>query len=283
MNKKAKIATIFSLIGVMVVLALMVFAVPKKCSNGADDDNDGLVDFGVNGTDPGCSSAQDNTETSASLVCDNGADETNDRDTLADFRLSGGDPGCTSATDSSEIDGECDDSLDSSDRDILSDATDPGCTSTSDQTETDGECDDVVDSANDADSLGDASDPGCTSTSDTSEIDGQCDDKSDNDADTHTDYAGAGGADSKCASFSDNDESPRDFCSDTDGGIVSGTQGTVSGDDESVSFSNTDFCANATTLTEYYCGNVAQDYAPLSTSINCVGNQTTSCSSGACV
>src|SRR3989344_1097059 len=272
MNKKAKIATIFSIIAVAAVLALMVFAAPKKCNNGVDDDNDGLIDFGVNqsGSDPGCSGAQDNTETSTSLVCDNGADATNDRDTLADFRLSGGDPGCVSATDSSEIDGVCDDLDDeTNDRDTLTDSTDPGCTSTSDTSEIDGECDDVTDS-------------GCTSTSDTSEIDGQCDDKSDNDGDTHTDY-GASQRDSKCASFSDNDESPKDSCSDTDGGQISGTQGTVSGDDESVPYSLTDFCVDAVTLTEYYCGIVIQDYAPLNTNINCVANVTTQCVNGACV
>ena len=276
MNKKAKIATILSLIAVAVVIALAVFAAPKKCSNGLDDDNDGLVDYP---NDPGCSNAQDNTETSSSLVCDNGLDESNDRDTLADYRLSAWDPGCTNATDSSEIDGECDDNIDSGDRDTLSDATDPGCTSTSDQTETDGECDDNVDSASDADSLGDASDPGCTSTSDTSEIDGQCDDNSDNDGDTHTDFNGVG--DSKCVSFSDNDESPRDFCSDTDGGIVSGTQGTVSGDDESVPFNLTDVCIDSVTLREYYCGNKAQDYAPLSNPFSCASMGKT-CVNGAC-
>ena len=284
MDKKAKIASIVSIVGVLMVLALIVFATPKlragakKCNNGVDDDNDGLVDYP---NDPGCSSNGDNSETSTSLVCDNGSDATNDRDTLADFRLSGGDPGCTSATDSSEIDGECDDGLDSADRDNLSDATDPGCTSTSDQTETDGECDDVVDSASDADSLGDAADPGCTSTSDTSEVNGQCDDLSDNDADTHSDFTSTG--DSKCSSFSDNDESPRDFCSDTDGGIVSGIQGTVSGDDESVPYSFTDSCLDVTNLTERYCGTRSQDYAPLSINLNCAGNATTQCVNGACV
>jgi len=211
MDKKAKIATITALVIAMSILALTVFAAPKKCNNGVDDDNDGLVDYP---NDPGCSGKQDNTETGTSLVCDNGADATNDRDTLADFRLSSGDPGCNS-------------------------------------------------------------------TLDTSEIDGQCDDLSDNDADTHLDFTATG--DSKCVSFSDNDESPKDSCSDTDGGQISGTQGTVSGDDESVPYSLTDFCVDTVTLTEYYCGTKAQDYAPLNTNINCAMNQTTSCSNGACV
>ena len=235
-----------SLIAVVAVLTLMVFAAPKKCNNGTDDDNDGLIDYPA---DPGCSSTGDNSETSTSLVCDNAADATNDRDTLADFRLSGGDPGCTSATDTSEIDGVCDDN---------------------------------VDDASDADSLADASDPGCTSTSDPSEIDGQCDDKSDNDGDTHTDYSASNSRDSKCVSFSDNDESPKDSCSDTDGGRQIFVQGIVSGDDESVPYNLTDVCADSITLTEYNCGVVQQDYAPLSTNFDCTLNAT-SCNNGACV
>jgi len=126
MDKKAKIATITALVLAIAVLALLVYAAPKKCNNGVDDDNDGLVDYP---NDPGCSSASDNTETSSSLVCDNGVDETNDADTLADYRLSGGDPGCASVTDTSEIDGQCDDLADN-DRDGFVDyPNDPECTS----------------------------------------------------------------------------------------------------------------------------------------------------------
>lgn len=106
MNKKAKIATITALVIAISIVALMVYAAPKKCSNGVDDDNDGLVDYP---NDPGCSGSQDNTETNSALVCDNSIDETNDADTLADYRLSGGDAGCTSPTDNNERDGLCDD------------------------------------------------------------------------------------------------------------------------------------------------------------------------------
>ena len=249
MDKKAKIATITALVIVLSVVALMVYAAPKKCNNGVDDDNDGLVDYP---NDPGCSSTSDNTET-GTAICDNGVDETNDRDTLADFRLSGGDPGCTSATDMSEVDGQCDD---------LSD--------------------------NDGDGLNDyPSDTGCASFSDSSEYGtAQCDDGVDNDGDTKTDFSTFNylqDRDSKCSSSADNDESPKDSCTDTDGGQVSGTQGTVSGDDESVPYSLTDFCVDTTTLTEYYCGTKVQDYAPLNININCAGNQTNSCVNGACV
>ncbi|MEK6860687.1 MAG: hypothetical protein AABY07_01830 [Nanoarchaeota archaeon] len=207
MNKSAKFASILSIIVLIFVLAIIVLAAPKKCNNNLDDDNDGLVDYPA---DPGCSGLSDNTETSTSLVCDNGLDQSNDADTLADFRLTNGDPGCTSATDSSEIDGQCDDLLD-------------------------------------------------------------------NDGDTHIDYGLSNGKDSKCTSFSDNDESPRDNCSDSDG-FNQGVQGTVSGDDESIPYSLTDFCVSTTVLKEYHCGSLLTDYAPLNTDVNC----NVTCSNGAC-
>lgn len=201
MDKKAKIATVSALVIVIVMMAMIVYAAPKKCNNRIDDDNDGLVDYP---NDPGCNGPQDNTET-GTAICDNGVDQTNDRDTLADYRLSGGDPGCTSVTDTSEIDGDCDDLDDeANDRDTLTDSTDPGCTSTSDTSEIDGECDDMVDNS-DTDALIDyqvsGGDPGCTSTSDQSEIDGACDDVADNDNDGLVDLADAG-----CNSTSDASE-----------------------------------------------------------------------------
>ncbi len=126
MDKRAKIASIVSLIAVFLVLALMVFAAPKKCRNGVDDDNDGLVDYP---NDPGCSSSRDNDEHSSTLVCDNGLDETNDADTLADFQLSGGDLGCVSATDNNERDGPCDDTIDNDGDSFIDYPNDPECTS----------------------------------------------------------------------------------------------------------------------------------------------------------
>lgn len=213
MDKNGKVVTMGVLTVVLLALAFVVYAAPKKCNNNIDDDNDGLIDWP---NDPGCSSRTDNTETSPSLVCDNGADETDDADALADFRLTNGDPGCTSATDPSEIDG-------------------------------------------------------------------QCDDLSDNDGDTHVDFGFPN--DSKCETFSDNDESPRDFCNDSDGGINVVTQGTVSGDDNSIPFSNTDFCLTNTTVREYYCGGYNNDYNPLTTDFNCAALNTTmvNCVNGACV
>ena len=129
MDKKAKIATIISITAALLVLALMVFAAPRKCNNGVDDDNDGLIDYPA---DPGCSAGNDNTETSSALVCDNGVDEANDADTLADFRLSGGDAGCTSATDNNERDGPCDNNFDDDGDGLIDRPSDPECGSFAD-------------------------------------------------------------------------------------------------------------------------------------------------------
>jgi subtilisin family serine protease len=72
---------------------------PPACSNGVDDDGDGLTDFPA---DPGCSSASDNDEFNAppapAPACSNGLDD--DGDGLIDFPA---DPGCTSASDTNEF------------------------------------------------------------------------------------------------------------------------------------------------------------------------------------
>lgn len=60
----------------------------------------------------------------------------------------------------------------------------------------------------------------------------------DNDGDTYIDLQ-----DSKCVNSKDRDESPRDFCNDSDG-INYLIQGTASGEDNSIPFSNTDFCVS---------------------------------------
>ena len=75
----------------------------SECSNGIDDDGDGLVDAdggGVGDPDPGCDDPADASERSALLVCDNGLDD--DLDGRIDFdpvtagdpALGVGDPGC---------------------------------------------------------------------------------------------------------------------------------------------------------------------------------------------
>ena len=64
------------------------------CSNGEDDDGDGVADFPL---DPGCGSADDSTETSPLLDCDDGID--NDGDGKIDFAE---DDGCVSIEDPTE-------------------------------------------------------------------------------------------------------------------------------------------------------------------------------------
>jgi hypothetical protein len=90
--------------------AAFVYLGGPACSNGQDDDGDGLVDF--SGGDPGCADAADATETAdppTPLVCDDGLD--NDGDGLVDSRPSGGDPACQ--TPASPLENpKCDDELD---------------------------------------------------------------------------------------------------------------------------------------------------------------------------
>jgi subtilisin family serine protease len=78
-------------------------ACAAACSNGQDDDGDGLVDFA--GFDPGCDTTNDTEETSASLPCDNGEDD--DLDGYVDLA----DPGCHDPTWPME-DPACDDGID---------------------------------------------------------------------------------------------------------------------------------------------------------------------------
>lgn len=73
------------------------------CSNGADDDGDGLADFP---SDPGCDSAGDLSERSPAFACDNGLDD--DGDGLGDFPS---DPGCFEPIAALESP-QCDDDLD---------------------------------------------------------------------------------------------------------------------------------------------------------------------------
>lgn len=72
-----------------------VVAPPPACSDGADNDGDGLIDFPA---DPGCTSADDDDETDPPQ-CADGKD--NDGDGLIDFPA---DPGCTAADDNDEVD-----------------------------------------------------------------------------------------------------------------------------------------------------------------------------------
>ena len=96
------------------------------CSNGFDDDGDGLIDFGE---DPECSSAADRDERAE---CSDGIDNDGDGRTDYDRDADGvADPtrdfNCVCANDSSEgINPACGDGCDN-DNDGLIDLEDPGC------------------------------------------------------------------------------------------------------------------------------------------------------------
>jgi len=74
--------------------AILAVIDQPDCSDGLDDDGDGLIDFP---DDPGCSDALDPDERGAAFECDNGIDD--DGDGLIDFP---DDDGCLAPTDQSE-------------------------------------------------------------------------------------------------------------------------------------------------------------------------------------
>ena len=89
------------------------------CSDGIDNDGDGLIDAA--GGDPGCDGELDLDETSSDWLCDDGLD--NDGDGSIDLA----DPGCAHPFDSGE-DKACSNGLDD-DGDGLMDEADPECLS----------------------------------------------------------------------------------------------------------------------------------------------------------
>ncbi|MGH7286981.1 MAG: hypothetical protein ACREI8_03065 [Myxococcota bacterium] len=87
------------------------------CSDGIDGDRDGLPDFP---SDPGCASAEDESEQDAALACDDGVDNDGDgRVDLVDF-------GC--ATSASPVeDPACDDGVDNDSDGLVDFTADPNC------------------------------------------------------------------------------------------------------------------------------------------------------------
>lgn len=81
---------------------ILAVTAERACSDGLDDDADGLVDL----ADPGCYGPEDPFETNALAACDDGFD--NDADGLADWS---NDPGCGQAISIKE-NPACDDDLD---------------------------------------------------------------------------------------------------------------------------------------------------------------------------
>ena len=67
-------------------------------------------------------------------------------------------------------------------------------------------------------------------------------------------------------------------CLDTDGGFNAYGQGTISGLQNNIPYSSTDYCASSTSIYEYYC----ISNTPSGFEQSCQGNATNICSNGAC-
>jgi cysteine-rich repeat protein len=202
------------------------------CNNGLDDDGDGLTDWPA---DPGCSSASDTSEHSATLPCDDGVDT--DGDGRIDFPMDDGcmapdweseapacsngldddadgavdwpqDAGCSYASDRSE-EPDCSDGLDNDEDGQTDFPNDPDCTSAGDPLEA-GICADGFD--NDGDGLVDfPADPGCADAADTTEYGPafDCDNGLDDDGDGFVDHLDPG-----CAAPTDPSELSGSVCDD---------------------------------------------------------------------
>jgi streptogramin lyase len=107
---------------------------PEHCSDGIDNDGDGLVDE----ADPGCSWHSDSSEQSLALSCDDGVD--NDGDGLVDYPA---DPSCTSLEGDEARTLQCEDGRDN-DADGLLDLDDPDCLDPQDDAEWHLEVGDIV-------------------------------------------------------------------------------------------------------------------------------------------
>ena len=135
-----------------------------ECSDGMDNDGDGLTDFPA---DPGCANANDVDETDQP-ECSDGLD--NDMDGFVDYP---DDLSCASFSDNSETGSpECSDGMDNDNNGLTDFPNDPGCADANDQREgTLPQCANGVD--DDGDMLVDYPiDPGCFSALDNDEVDG---------------------------------------------------------------------------------------------------------------
>ncbi|MEZ4433469.1 MAG: hypothetical protein R3F65_13760 [bacterium] len=181
-----------------------VFVGAPQCSDGEDNDDDGLIDL----EDPGCDNALDVDE--RQLQCADGVD--NDDDGLIDFP---DDPGCGSRGDNSEINPpvlpECADGLDN-DRNGYIDEQDPGCISVADTSES--PPDEVAQCSNRIDDDGDGVidfplEPGCSAAGDDDEANPfsptACNNGMDDDGDGLVDYP----SDPGCFGVGDRDEADK--------------------------------------------------------------------------
>jgi MYXO-CTERM domain-containing protein len=140
-------------------------AATRACSDGFDNDGDGLIDFPA---DPGCASPSDNNEEDPPLPqCSDGID--NNGAGGIDWPA---DPSCSGPNDPTE-DGvpACSDGVDNDGDGLIDFPADPDCTSANDGTEVFyRQCQDGID--NDGDGLIDfPDDPGCHSAFDDDEFD----------------------------------------------------------------------------------------------------------------
>jgi hypothetical protein len=167
------------------------------CRDFLDNDGDGYADWPG---DPGCSSLDDLSERSASLVCDNGLDD--DGDTLID---SPADPNCLGPEHASEHP-QCSDGLPNDPDGLVDYPADPGCAAAADASEQDPThpCDDGAD--NDADGRSDYwappgqsnGDPGCQSPTGLRE-DPKCQNGINDDGDGLVDFDGGQSIHGACA------------------------------------------------------------------------------------
>ncbi len=200
----------------------------SQCSDGIDNDGDTLVDFGSGpGTDPGCTSAGDDSENTENVNPECSDEIDNDGDGDIDHPT---DLGCRNAgddTESSETDSECSNEVDD-DGDGLIDfgsgpGTDPGCTSAGDDSENtenvNPECSDEIDNDGDGD-IDHPTDLGCRNAGDdteSSETDSECSNEVDDDGDGLIDFGSGPGTDPGCTSAGDDSENTENVnpeCSD---------------------------------------------------------------------
>jgi len=180
------------------------------CSDGWDNDGDGLVD----GADGGCASANDDSEVAHDpncltpagtseleiTQCSDGKD--NDGDGLTDLN----DPGCPSKQGNNEAAAttQCQDGIDNDGDGAKDYPADFSCSSPTDNDETNpkSQCQDGMD--NDGDGLIDRIDPGCPSNQSNNEASGTslCQNGIDDDKDGFVDYP----QDTGCSCATDNDE-----------------------------------------------------------------------------
>lgn len=176
---------------------------PRACGDGQDNDDDNAFDFP---NDPGCTSLEDGSENDPATAptCANGLDD--DGDGTIDYLDGTGDPGCVASGDTSERETTgpaCDNGVDD-DKDTLSDFPDDiACTSSNADDET-AVCNNGLD--DDRDGNIDLNDTGCVNANDTSERLGvnsvECDNGLDDDGDGAADYPG----DLGCTSAEDGKE-----------------------------------------------------------------------------